>query len=58
MVLKLGYTLRSVVVNQNFKNEKDVSVLWVGKKWETVIDKIINSFRGSRLKKIVFLILF
>lgn len=51
MVLKLGYTLRSVVVNQNFKNEKDVSVLWVGKKWETVIDKIINSFSGSRLKK-------
>lgn len=51
MVLKLGYTLRSVVVNQNFKNEKYVSVLWVSKKWETVIDKFINSFTGSRLKK-------
>ena len=50
MVLKLGYTLRSVVVNQIFKNEKYISVLWVGKKWETVIDKIINSFSGSKLK--------
>lgn len=28
-----------LVVNQNFKNEKYVSVLWVSKKWETVIDK-------------------
>lgn len=39
------------------KNERYVLVLWLGKKWKTVIDKIKNSFSDSRWKKSSFLTL-
>lgn len=48
--LNLAAHLGQWLSTRILKYEKCVSVFWVGKKWETVIDKIINSFSGSRWK--------